>query len=466
MDSKHFWSAVLALAWAGGPATADDFQLHPIFSNGVVLQQGQPIRVWGAGENGRSVSVSLHGQSASAVVANDRWSVELPPLPAGGPYELEIRGDRVLRVEDVLIGDVFVCSGQSNMEWPLQLSANGGEAVAAARPDSQLRMLQVQHAVADQPREDFASAGWESAAPDTVGKFSAVGYYFGRRLREARQIPIGLIQATWSGTVAEGWTSRQTVTSHQALRSLLDDPAGANPGNPNYAGRLFNGLIAPLTKFPIAGVLWYQGESNVDRAQQYRTLFPALIADWRNHWGRADLPFLFVQLAPFGTPSPTPQESSWAALREAQREVSETVPNSAMVVITDAGDADIHPPHKQPVGERLAQAALHLLHGHPVDARGPRVTKAEVRDGGVWLSFDRVAEGLRVRGPLSGFSLAGADGVYRPALAQLRGKDLVEVTCAEVPAPQSLRYGWDTYPVVNLYDSHHVPASPFQLQLR
>lgn len=351
------------------------------------------------------------------------------------------------------------------MEWPLHLTEASEQALAQRENDPQLRLLHIQHAIADAPREDFDSAGWQSARPETLQRFSAVAYHFGRTLRKSQQVPVGLIQATWSGTLAEGWTSREAIERQPALQSVLQHAAGAVPGDPNYAGRLFNGLIAPLVKFPIGGVLWYQGEANVDRHEQYRVLLPTLIQDWRNRWGRPDLPFLFVQLAPFGTPSPQPQESNWAALREVQREVSEIVPNTAMVVITDAGDADIHPPRKQIVGERLARAALNLIYGQPGDWRGPHMVRAERRDRGVWLTFDRIGQGLRVHGPLSGFTLAGTDGVHHPAFAQIRGANAIEVTSAEVPSPVTVRYGWDSYPVVNLASSENLPTSPFQARV-
>lgn len=470
-------SALLLAALLTSAAVAE-VKPNPLFVSGAVLQQGQPVPVWGTAADGEQVTVSVAGQSASAVAQKGRWSVQLPNLPTGGPYVMTIQGSNRIELQDVLVGDVYLCGGQSNMEWPLTLTDHGKEAAAAAS-DPGMRLFRVLHTVADQPREEAVpEQSWQAVTPDSIQFFSAVAYYFGRDLRRTRGVPIGLIQSTWGGTVAEAWTSREALTADPSLRPLLDeqrraeeawgrkDPAvTVNPaGNPNFASRLFQGMINPLAPYAISGVIWYQGESNADRAQQYRTLFPTLIRDWRTHWNRPDLPFMFVQLAPFQQPAMQPGESHWAELREAQRLTALNTPGTAMVVITDHGDADIHPQVKLPVGERLALAARRLVYGENVASQGPRLAGADFGSGRVMLRFEETGGRLKCSGDrLSGFTLAGDDGVFHTASAVLLQPDRVDVFSREVPQPKRLRYGWDTYPVCNLSNAADLPASPFEV---
>ncbi len=367
-------AVLAAAAWLGNAARAD-VHPHALFRDGMVLQQGVACPIWGTADPGEEVQVALRiGEEAikargKADEKDGQWRVELPAQKAGGPYTLTLQGKNSITLHEVYVGEVWVCSGQSNMEWPVRDTDHARETIAAAR-HPRLRFFPVQHQLSATPRKEV-DGRWEECTPDTAAIFSAVGYHFGQHLQKALDVPVGLINASWGGTEAEAWTSREALQANAQLRSLL--PHGtARPSNEHQGTVLYNGMIAPLMPYAIKGVIWYQGESNTNRAWQYRTLFPALIKSWRDAWKEGDFPFLFVQLAPFGAITQQPTQSNWAELRDAQIHTSRTVPNTAMVVITDLGNAnDIHPRHKGPVGARLALAARALAYGEQIEYSGP-----------------------------------------------------------------------------------------------
>lgn len=431
---------------------------HPLFNDGAVLQRDRQVPVWGTAAEGERVTIRLGDQVLKTVARQGRWRVNLEPRPAGGPFVLTIQGENELTFQNVMYGDVYLCSGQSNMEWPINLSAER-EALLAEPPDSQLRLFLVEHCVSDSPKDrPVNKSGWNAPR----GEFSAVAYCFGRSLRRTQGVTIGLLEASWGGTLAEAWTRREALAAHSALAPLLKIKA-KSPESPHLASRLYNGMLGTLTPYAVRGAIWYQGESNVGRAEQYSTLLATMIADWRQVWGCGDFPFLFVQLAPYQRPALRPGKSAWAELREAQRRVAQTVPNTAMVVITDLGDEDIHPLRKQPVGERLALAARSLVYGEAVEWSGPQLESVTARPEGLEVRFSHVGEGLVCQGPeLSDFSLAEAYGDFRPAQARITGPNTVLVNCSEIKKPKRLRFGWDVYPRVNLVNSYELPASPFQ----
>jgi len=478
-----------------------DVKPNGLFTAGAVLQRERPVPIWGTGSEGERVSVTIGERRAVTVSRNGRWSVFLPPLAAGGPYTLTIAGHNRIVLRDVLVGDVYLCSGQSNMEWPLSLARNGAEAVSDAR-DPQLHLFSVPKSVSDEPLTDM-SGMWQPCTPESARGFSATAYFFGRSLRKHLGVPIGLIQSTWSGTPAEAWTSRATLASipmlspllaahdaeKAAYRKALADfertreadtrpadaappegaPLKASPKPPvdstdkNSPTALYNSMIAPLAPYAIRGVVLYQGEANVGAAFQYQTLFPALIANWRADWHEEDMPFLFVQIAPFLRRQETPGDSAWAELREAQRLTSRTVQNTGMAVITDLGDeTDIHPRDKQPVGERLALLARSLVYGEEVEAYGPVYDSARVEDDHIVVHFLH-ANGLRAAegGALRGFTIAGEDGIFVNAAAVVHG-DSVTVSSPQTPHPIAVRYGWADYPEGNLWNAAGLPASPFR----
>ncbi|HSV72325.1 MAG TPA: sialate O-acetylesterase [Chthonomonadales bacterium] len=483
------------------PAQAD-IRLHSLFTDGAVLQRNQPIRVWGTAREGERVTVRFAGQSASTVAVGGRWMVQLRPMPAGGPYVLTATGDNIVDIHNVMLGDVWVCSGQSNMQWPLSQTENA-EAAIAASSDPGLRLYTVPLAAAPEPVADV-NRSWQVCTPATVRDFSAVAYYFGRELRRQLNVPIGLINTSYGGTPAEAWTRLAVLERDPSLRYLVENHRKAvaafpdtlvahtqtlrqhsaavdaarregrepptppqRPGNPEVSpwspGGLYNAMIAPLLPFPIKGVIWYQGESNAGRAWEYRRLFPTMIRNWRQDWSIGDFPFLFVQLAPFMAITPEPTESAWAELREAQLNTMLTVPKTGMAVITDLGDEkDIHPRRKEGVGKRLAYAALRVAYERDIVGFGPIYRSMRVRGNRAVLRFDHVGGGLVAQGgSLTGFTVAGADRRWHNATAEIEGNTVV-VTSPRVPRPVAVRFGWANFPVVNLYNRAGLPATPFR----
>lgn len=475
-----------------------EVSLPALFSDHMVIQRNLPVHVWGKSSPGEHVTVSFRGEERAAT-ADDlgRWSVYMPEGDPGGPFAMTVRGSNVVTLKDVLVGDVWVASGQSNMEMAVSSVDSAEQEIAAAR-HPKIRLFHVGRNVSNYPLDDVAARGWTECSPETVAEFSGVAYFFGRHLEEKLNVPMGLISTSWGGTPAEAWTSLHALSADASLMpafaswsDMMDrygetkarrdqqiadwqkavDRAKASgtkppslPWAPNErfswspAG-LYNAMIAPLTPFPIRGAIWYQGESNATKtgAPLYAHLFQTMIQDWRRAWGVGDFPFLFVQLANYKTGP----DAKWPELREAQRQTL-ALRNTGMAVTIDIGDAvDIHPKNKQEVGRRLALAARHIAYGETLDYSGPLFRQA-VKDGSsirVW--FDHAA-GLATRGggPLRGFEIAGRDGKYVVAEAKIEGGSVV-LSSAGVPEPQSVRYAWSDNPDGNLVNATGLPASPF-----
>lgn len=460
---RHRWTAPLAaLAILASPAlTRAEVTPNPLFSNGAVLQRDATVPIWGTGDDdGEEVIVRFQGREATATIEDGRWKACLEDLEVGGPYTLEIRsGDQTIVIRNVLVGDVWLCSGQSNMQWNLGNTTNAEQAIADSA-DSELRLLTVPRVGKGEPQSSV-DVGWSEAAPETVPGFSAVGYYFGAKLREDLDVPIGLISTNVGGTPAEAWTEPEDLAQVPELRPILERPE--NPRETHRPGWLYNAMVHPLVPYAVKGAIWYQGESNAGQAYEYRTLFPSMIASWREAWGE-DFPFLFVQLAPFMKIEEQPSDSAWAELREAQLMTAENVPSTAMAVITDVGEEDdIHPKQKQPVGERLAVAALAIAYGQDVCYSGPTLKDATFADGKATLTFDHTCGGLVAKdGPLTGFTIAGEDKTFHNAEAEITGPDTIAVRSDSVEAPVAVRFGWANFPVVNLWNEAGLPASPFR----
>lgn len=426
---------------------------NALFSDNAVLQQKAKLPVWGTTDQADKVTVTIAGQEASAMPTDGKWKVELQPIAAGGPYTMTIsQGTEKRELRNILVGEVWICSGQSNMQWALKQSDGGSEAIAASANDN-IRLIDVPRKGADKP-EGTVAAQWTVCGPQTVGDFSAVGYFFGRELQKKLGVPIGLIGSNFGGTAAEQWMSKESIDSHPELKDM---------SKPQGASMLYNGMIAPLAPYAIQGAIWYQGESNAGRSYQYRTLLPAMIKNWRDTFGQGDFPFLIVQIAPYEAIVREPSDSIWAEIRDAQLHVSQQVPKTALAVTTDVGDErDIHPRRKEPVGARLALAARALAYGENVDYSGPLYDSMSVADGKVRLRFKHLGGGLVAKdGPLTGFTIAGEDKKFHAAEAVIDG-DTVVVSSANVPAPVAVRYGWAAYPVVNLWNKAGLPASPFR----
>ncbi|MEX0702077.1 MAG: sialate O-acetylesterase [Planctomycetales bacterium] len=454
---------VVALAWCA-PALAD-VSLPAVLSDGMVLQRERPAAVWGWAAAGEKVAVLLGGKQAETQADREgRWSVRIDPPAAGGPYELTVKGTNAITLKDVLVGEVWLCSGQSNMEWPVR-SADDPQREIAAANHPRLRLFHVPHVVAAAPRGDV-SANWQSCSPQTVAGFSAVAYFFGRHLQRELDVPIGLIDSSWGGTRIEPWTPSAGFAAVPELARLADEAAGvaagAKPPQNTSPTALYNGMIHPLVPYGIRGAIWYQGESNRGDGTAYRDKMKGLILGWRSVWNDQDLPFYFVQLAPYRYDG---QPDALGPVWEGQR-LSLAVKNTGMAVTTDIGNIqDIHPRNKQEVGRRLALWALARTYRKTdIVYSGPLFRSMNVEHGKARLEFDHAA-GLKSSDgqPLRWFDVAGADGRLLPADATIDGEAVV-VSNESVPEPRLVRYGWsgwlDSQP--NFVNAAGLPASPFR----
>jgi sialate O-acetylesterase len=619
-------------------------RLPHLFSDHMVLQRGAEIRVWGWAAPGESITVSLAGKSQQTTAANDsRWSVSLPALPAGGPFLLEVRGSKAIVIKDVMIGEVWVASGQSNMTYDLAAAATGAQEIPKAN-DSGLRFFTVPKRIAVEPLDDTLPAAWEIATSETSKKFSAVGYFFARDLRRDLGVPVGVILSAWPGSSAEEWTDPASLRREPLLQPIASRWEASPPGQKAYAAKprefslefddfellpaksdapampfsdfndgsshtstgsdwsfswydapdsvfslvapgrggtgyaariagsldgtsyaqlqaqlhadtspmnlsdyagirfsvrgngafsfrtlqpsisdwddyssntfhatpdwqqvtiwfkdlsqegwgvqkeftlnqltafalvcmtdleypprppsgMYEGMIAPLESYGIRGAIWYQGESNTDRAFQYRTLLPAMIRGWRDAWKLGDFPFLIVQLPNHGS-SPEFGDSIWAELREAQLLTAGGVKNAGLAVTIDVGDPhNVHPARKEEVGQRLALVALGTTYGKKVVYSGPIYESMQVEGKEIRILFQHPTSKLQIHGEsLHGFTIAGADHKFHLAAARIDG-DTIVVTSPEVESPVAVRYAWANSPDCNLYNEAGLPASPFR----
>jgi len=458
MQARLSYLALAGLLLAGVSVQAE-VKPHALFTDGMVLQRGVELPVWGTADDGEEVTVTLGKDTQTTKAQGGKWQVKLKALPAGGPHEVTIKGKNSVTLKNVLVGEVWVCSGQSNMEWSVNASADP-EKVKANSKNPMIRLFQVPRRVSDKPDPTLVGS-WKECGPETIGNFTAVGYHFGADLQKNLNVPIGLIQSAWGGTIAETWMPAKHLAEHSELKTLLKD-VDAKKG-PNQATALYNGMIYCLQPYPIKGAIWYQGESNASRAHQYRTLFPLMIQSWRDSWNNPDMPFLFVQLAPFMAITSEPQESAWAELREAQLLTTTKLKNAGMAVITDVGDPkDIHPRQKAPVGERLALAARSIAYGEKVVSSGPVYDSLKIDGNKAVLSFKSVGAGLTLKGEkLTGFTICGEDRKFVNADATIL-EDKIVVSSPNVAKPVAVRFGWANYPVVNLWNKDGLPASPFR----
>jgi len=490
------------------PAAAVSAQvsLPKILTSHMVVQREMPVHVWGSAAPGEPVSVSFRGETRTVKAgALGRWSVFLGPGGAGGPFQMVIKGvptamdgsaapEQTITLDDVLVGDVWVASGQSNMQFRMSQAATAAADLPHAGIDH-IRLLEVKNRASEYPLEDLAGVtldGWTASTPETAKNFSAVAWYFARDIEQKEHVPVGVIDSTWGGTVVESWTRLTALGEDAALAplfvsrgkmierqadNLLEEaeqakeiatakaagkPIPSFPWHPLLEmwapGQLYNGMIAPLTKMPIRGVIWYQGESNsaLERAPLYHRIFRTMIEDWRKQWGEGDFPFLFVQISNFKS---GPGED-WAALREQQVKTLE-LRNTAMAVTIDLGDPDnVHPTDKVDVGDRLARTARAVSYGEAVEYQGPVFRQATPEGSSLRVWFDH-ARGLNFKnGAATGFEVAGVDGKWAAATAKIDGTSLV-VSSPDIAEPVAVRYGWANSPECHLYNSEGLPASPF-----
>jgi len=498
------WARIFVLAvvlLASSTTARAKVKLPAIFGNHMVLQRDATVPVWGWAEPGEKVTVAIAGQKVSATAdESGKWQVRLQPIEAGGePLTMTVQGTNTIALTDILIGEVWIGSGQSNMQWAVTRSVNHQKEIAAAEYPK-IRLFRVASVVATQPARDTRGK-WQACSPKTVPGFSAVAYYFGRHVHKELGVPVGLIQSAWGGTPAESWTPRPAVEADPALKPILDrwnetleklpkqqeqfkrrmaqwktqaaaaraagkrPPRRPNgpigPKHPHSLSGLYNGMIAPVVPYGIRGAIWYQGESNARRANEYRALFGVMIGSWREAWGQGDFPFLFVQLANWLARGDR-TGMTWAELREAQLQTL-GLPNTGMAVTIDIGNpTDIHPRNKQDVGKRLALAALANVYGKDVVYSGPIYESMKVEGEKVRLRFKHLGGGLVAKGSeLKGFTISADGKQFVPATATIDG-DTVLVGAEGIAKPVAVRYGWSNNPACNLYNKANLPASPFR----
>jgi sialate O-acetylesterase len=480
--------------------------LPDVISDGMVLQQNEKVPIWGKGDPGESVTIRFAGQSKSTVASADgEWLIRLDPMKANETAAtMTVSGRNTIELRNILIGEVWLVAGQSNMQRLLSETANGDAAIAAA-DHPQIRLFNVSRQVAFKHARP-PLARWLACSPQNVKEFSAAGYYFGVELEKELHAPIGLINASYGGSQAEAWTpveylmsspdlkptvertriwdeerSRVRVEYDEAIKKWRADAdkataAGARPSpSPavpdalreyRIAASIYDGMIAPLIPFYIRGAIWYQGESNEARAEQYGILLPTMIKAWREQWGEGDFPFGVVQLPNYRDPKPEPADEAWSHIREAQRRTVVATEHTGLIVTIDIGEAhDIHPKNKLDVGMRMTRWALADVYGRKITKSGPMLRDATPNHGKVILRFDEVGHGLRIRDgkELSEFAIAGDDRKWVWAHARIAGRDTVEVWSESVKKPLAVRYAFNNNPQhPNLTNDTGLPASPFR----
>ncbi len=506
MKNSMKYAALLAPLMFSGAARAD-VKLPAIFSDNMVLQRDMSVPIFGTADAGESVTVRLGASNVgrTRADASGKWLVRLAPQSAATSLTLSVVAKNALTFQNVAVGEVWLASGQSNMEFKVSQTQNADAEIASAN-FPEVRSFNVAKNAVPTPQSDVKGK-WQATTPETVKNFSAVAYFFGRELHQNLGVPIGLIHSSWGGTPAEAWTSREALENVPTLQPMVaatdkvaaefpalnekyqketlpaydaavaaakaaNQPAPVKPGgpnspnSPNRAAALYNGMIAPLIPYGIKGAIWYQGESNASRAVEYRTLFPTLIQDWRARFGQGDFPFYWVQLANFQGVQKDPIEpgNGWAMLREAQSRTL-SLPRTGTALAIDLAikenPGNIHPTNKQDVGHRLALLALNRDYGQKVVDSGPVFSSMSAQGNTARLSFQN-ADGLKASGDkLLGFAISGADGIWKWADATIDGNQIV-LSNPEVSAPVAVRYDWASNPIGNLYNGAGLPARPFR----
>ena len=492
-------SAVVLLSCAAGPTWAD-VRLPHVIGDNMVLQRGMPVPIWGWAEPGEKVTVKVAGQEKSAAACDEgMWRVTLDAIQGGGAVEMTVAGKNTITVKNILIGEVWLCSGQSNMQFGVGGSKSAKQAIPSAK-FPKIRLFDVPRVPSISPQTD-CKATWRECSPATVPGFTAVGFFFGRKLHKDLDVPIGLIGSSWGGTLIEPWTPPSGFAAVKSLEGIAKGiekrdqdyrksligavdamdawvksarkaiAAGKNPPHPpampgqrriNHQSptALYNGMIHPVVPFAIRGAIWYQGESNMGQGMVYHEKMKALIAGWRKVFGHEDLSFYFVQLAPYARYGNGALPRIWEA-----QTATLAIPGTGMAVITDVGNTkDIHPRNKVDVGERLALWALAKNYGKTdLVYSGPLYKSMSVEDGKVRIKFDHVGGGLVSRDgkDLTHFQIAGADKKFLPAKAVIDGKDVV-VSCDAVKKPVAVRFGFHKTAEPNLMNKEKLPASPFR----
>ena len=498
---------VAVIVFFAGSSAFANVKPNSLFTDNMILQRGVTVPVWGSAGDGESVTVEFAGQKVITTAANGKWMAKLKPLKEGGPFTMTISGNNTISIKNILVGDVFLCSGQSNMGFPVRsIRAIGNyskvsEVIADAANYPMIHQYRVPLKKSNDIPAPVADAGGKWLVCDTtsVKDFSAVAYLFARELQNKIKIPIGIINSSYGGTAAQNWISKDSLEANPTLKPILDnyykslsefsnklanykedinkimakysaDSAKAAEGHKEIPRKptepttpaerggpsgLYNTMILPLAPYPIKGAVWYQGEANGSQGIQYRSLLPMLINNWRTLWGIGAFPFMIVQIP--GWKGHTPE------LREAQMFTYQNLPNTSMTVINDADDSlDVHPGNKQPVGERLALAARGLVYKEKIEFMGPIYQSMKVIGNTIELSFTHIGKGLVAKdGGLKDFVITGSDKKFVPATAVIKGNKVI-VSAEGINKPEAVRLGWRLCPQVNLYNEEGLPASPFR----
>ena len=434
------WLLIPALFVLAPLSVHADVAVAKIFANNMVLQRGMKVPVWGKAAPGELVTVTFLEQKV-AVKADEKgnWSLKLNELKEGGPYEMTVEGKNTVKFTNVLVGEVWVCSGQSNMAWTMSQLDKSGKITESAKF----------------PKLRLNGGTWQECTPDSAIKFSATAYYFGVDLQKALgDVPVGLINRSVGGTSARPWTSKAAIAADSDLKPYQE--AILKGG----AGSLYEGHIRPLVPYAMRGVIWYQGESDASRPDEYTILFKTLIRSWRADWAQGEFPFLFMHLGATGGAAKDPSQIGWGPIREAQS-AALVLPNTAVAAFHDS-DSDLHPRKKEIAGARLALAARAIAYGEKIVYSGPQFDTLKIDGDKAIVSFKHAGGGLVAKGDvIKGFAIAGADGKFVWADAKIDG-DKVVVSSKSVSQPAAVRYGFASNPQCTLYNRENLPALPFR----
>lgn len=490
-------------------ASQAEVKLPAIIGDNMVLQQKQANPIWGWDTPGTEVTVTFAGQTKTAKAGADgKWTVKLDAVPANAkPATISIKGSSAKEVKNVLVGEVWICSGQSNMQFSVASNWDADLEIATAKYPN-IRLISVPQVGTQEPQKDFKGE-WKECSPETVGNFSAVGYFYGRILHNMLNVPVGLINDAWGGSAAEAWVRRDVLEKDPRFKGLIaswvqrekdlasdkakqsydkalatwkekqeaakkagDAFATRAPQSPLQIlggnarpGNIYNGVLLPTIGYGIKGVIWYQGESNAGRAYEYGYLFPLMIEHWRQEWKQGDFPFYWVQLADYMDEVTTPVESSWAELRESQTKTQSAVKNGGQAVIIDLGESnDIHPKNKRDVAERLARIALVKDYGFKLPYRSPEYKAVEIKGNKAVITLDTFGSSLRTVdvSEVKGVAICGEDQKWVWATAKITGKDKLEVSAPTVAKLVAVRYAWANNPVCNLFSVEGLPVTPFR----
>ena len=465
-------------------------KLPALISDNMMLQRDIDVPIWGTAAPAEHVKVAIGTQTASTVAGADgRWQVRLRPMKAGGPLEMIVTGKNKIKVRNILVGEVWLCSGQSNMVMAVSQCNNAEQEISDAKNYPEIRHYKVDLKASPEPLTDTVGK-WEVCTPQTVGKFTATGYFFARDIHNTLKVPVGIILSAWGGSNMESFMRLEALKAHpesaaylkhweqrkaafpaelaEAKKRAAEAKATGKPapkmrtleGHQARPASIYNAMISPLIPFGMRGVLWAGGKANRSRALEYRVLMPAMIEDWRKSWGLGDFPFFLCQMANW---IPKDPDEHWEELRESMLKTAD-LKNTGMVVTIDIGDPqNVHPKDKQEVGRRLALQAKANVHGMDVVCNGPIYTSMTVEGNAIRLHFTSIGGGLSARGDgsLKGFVIAGADRRFVPAEAKIDGETIV-VQSESIPSPIAVRYAWEMNPDCNLINKADLPASPFR----